>query len=171
MAITELAAEQANSTSTRPRRERKPVELEVRTRSDGASVPRNDLPLPGLEIVGGVAVISPRGTLDCVLPIDFVRSLETAASSGPMVVDLTAAVLTNRDTAVGLAAVVAATASPGDYCFVSGRATGRQLLRTWGIARCGAVFASVQDALQARRFLNDNYGDGWAPQVGPPHHT
>lgn len=146
MAIAELAAQQADRPST-------------------------PLALPALEVVGGVAVISPQGALDHVLPADFVSSLETAASSGPMIVDLTAAVLTNRDTAVGLAAVIAATAAPGEYCFVSARATGRQLLRTWGVARCGAVFGSVQDALQARQFLNDSYGDGWAPQLGPRPHT
>ena len=36
----------------------------------------------------------------------------------------------------------------------------------WHVTRCVAIFGSVGDALQARRFADDGYGAGWHPD--PP---
>jgi hypothetical protein len=48
-------------------------------------------------------------------------------------------------------------------CVVCPRATARALLGKWHVTRCVAIFGSVGDALQARRFADEGYGTGWHP--------
>ena len=50
-----------------------------------------------------------------------------------------------------------------DRCIVASRLSGRMVLERWGVTGSYGVFTSVADALQARAFLANGYGDGWQP--------
>ena len=50
-----------------------------------------------------------------------------------------------------------------DCCIVASRLSGRMVLERWGATHDHAVFTSVADALQARAFAANGYGDGWRP--------
>lgn len=52
-----------------------------------------------------------------------------------------------------------------DCCIVASRLSGRMVLERWGVTERHAVFMSVADALQARAFLANGYGDGWQPET------
>jgi hypothetical protein len=68
---------------------------------------------------------------------------------------------------MGVAAwLLGASHQPDQCCVVCPRATARALLRKWHVTRCIAMFGSVGDALQARRFADEGYGAGWHPD--PP---
>jgi len=51
-----------------------------------------------------------------------------------------------------------------DCCIVASRLSGRMVLERWGVTERHAVFTSVADALQARAFLANGYGQGWQPE-------
>ena len=51
-----------------------------------------------------------------------------------------------------------------ECCIVASRLSGRMVLERWGVTERHAVFMSVADALQARAFLANGYGDGWQPE-------
>jgi anti-anti-sigma regulatory factor len=51
-----------------------------------------------------------------------------------------------------------------DCCIVASRLSGRMVLERWGVTEHHAVFTSVADALQARAFRANGYGEGWQPE-------
>ena len=127
------------------------------------------LGLPGARVVerDGVIIVAPVGVLPDPLPAVLADQLETWVARRPVVVDLSGATLVSAAPVVALASwVLGARPQPGRSCVVCARATARALLRRWHVTRCLAVFGSVGDALQARRFADDGYGMGWHPD--PP---
>jgi hypothetical protein len=98
------------------------------------------------------------------LPALLAEQLGMRVAERPVIVDLSGITLVSATPVVDLASwVLSARQQPGQCCVVCARAAGRALLRRWHITRCLAVFGSVGDALQARRFADDGYGTGWRP--------
>ena len=121
----------------------------------------------GVEQRHGVIVVTPVGTLPDPLPAGLVGQLEASIADRPAIVDLSQTTLVSAAPVVGLTGwVLGASHQPDQCCVVCPRATARALLRKWHVTRCVAIFGSVGDALQARRFADDGYGAGWHPD--PP---
>jgi hypothetical protein len=115
----------------------------------------------------GVVIVAPVGVLPGPLPALLAKRFETRVADRPVIIDLSAITLVSAKPVVDLASwVLGARQQPGQCCVVCARATARALLRRWHITRCLAVFGSVGDALQARRFADDGYGTGW--HLGSP---
>jgi hypothetical protein len=109
-------------------------------------------------------VVTLVGTLRDPLPAGLVQQLEASIASRPVIVDLSQITLVSAAAVMGMAAwVLGASYQPGQCCVVCPRATARALLRKWHVTRCLAIFGSVGDALQARRFDDEGYGAGWHP--------
>jgi anti-anti-sigma regulatory factor len=103
---------------------------------------------------------------------ELVGAVAAAAATDPIVLDLSDVVLTEPAGAVTLVGtMIAAAGDPARCCVVARRASGRRLLRQWGIDRTVCLFGSVGDALQARVHSIDGYGRGWEPPQPPksPH--
>jgi hypothetical protein len=112
---------------------------------------------------GGVTIVTPLGTLRDPLPAGLVEQLGASASR-PVIVDLSQISLVSPTPVMGVAGwVIGASDQPDQCCVVCPRATARALLRRWHVTRCLAIFGSVGDALQARRFDDEGYGAGWRP--------
>jgi anti-anti-sigma regulatory factor len=112
----------------------------------------------------GVIIVAPVGVLPDPLPALLAAQLETRVAERPVIVDLSGITLVSATPVVDLASwVLGVRQQPGQCCIVCARATARALLRRWHITRCLAVFSSVGDALQARRFAQAGYGTGWRP--------
>jgi hypothetical protein len=119
----------------------------------------------------GVIIVTPAGALPDPLPAMLAEQLEARIAERPVIVDLSGITLVSAVPVVGLAGwVLGANQQPDQCCVVCARATARALLRKWHITRCLAVFGSVGDALQARRFAHDGYGTGWRPDPPGPAH-
>lgn len=115
----------------------------------------------------GVAIVTPEGILPDPLPARLAERLEGLIAGRPAVLDVSGITLVSPSPVVALAGWVLSTgALPDHCCVVCSRASARALLRKWHITRCVAVFGSVGDALQARRFAHDGYGSGWHPERG-----
>ena len=115
----------------------------------------------------GVIVMTPLGTLPDPLPAALVARLEASIAARPVIVNLSESTLVSTAPVMGLAAwVLGASHQPDRCCVVCPRPTARALLRKWHVTRCVAIFGSVGDALQARRFADAGYGAGWHPD--PP---
>jgi hypothetical protein len=85
-----------------------------------------------------------------------------AAAAGALVLDLSEVTLTEPGGVVTMVGAMAAAAEdPTSCCVVARRASGRRLLRQWAVDKTVCLFASVGDALQARRHELDGYGPGW----------
>jgi hypothetical protein len=111
----------------------------------------------------GVVIVTPLGTLRDPLPAGLVEQLEASARR-PVIVDLSQIALVSATPVMGVAGwVIGASHEPDQCCVVCPRATARALLRKWHVTRCLAIFESVGDALQARRYGDDGYGAGWHP--------
>jgi hypothetical protein len=109
-----------------------------------------------------VIIVTPVGALRDPLPAGLVEQLEALIAGRPVIVDLSQITLVSAAPVMGLAGwVVGASQQPDQCCLVCPRATARALLRKWHVTRCLAVFGSVGDALQARRFGDEGYGAGW----------
>lgn len=129
--------------------------------------PKTGPPDAGVEQRHGVIVVTPVGTLPDPLPDGLVAQLEASIAARPVIVDLTQITLVSAAPVIGLAAwVLGASDQPDQCCVICHRATARALLRKWHVTRCVAIFGSVGDALQARRFADEGYGAGWHPD--PP---
>jgi hypothetical protein len=121
----------------------------------------------GVEQRHDVTVVTPVGTLPDPLPTGLVRQLEASIAARPVIVDLSQITLVSATPVMGVAAwLLGASHQPDQCCVVCPRATARALLRKWHVTRCIAMFGSVGDALQARRFADEGYGTGWHPD--PP---
>jgi hypothetical protein len=137
------------------------------TTSDGPHPNRDALlagpPHAGVEERHGVVIVTPLGTLCDPLPAGLVEQLEASARR-PVIVDLSQVTLVSATPVMGVAGwVIGASQQPDQCCVVCPRATARALLRKWHVTRCLAIFGSVGDALQARRFGDEGYGAGWHP--------
>jgi len=151
-------------------------QLQVRRRSSTATSdaahPSHDPPSAGppqadVEERHGVVIVTPLGTLRDPLPAGLVEQLE-ASVHRPVIVDLSQITLVSATPVMGVAGwVLGASHQPDQCCVVCPRATARALLRKWHVNRCLAIFGSVGDALQARRFGDEGYGTGWHPQPRP----
>lgn len=116
----------------------------------------------GVDERDGVVIVTPVGTLRDPLPAELVEQLEALIADRPVIVDLSEIILVSAAPVVGLAGwVIGASQHPDQCCLVCPRATARALLRKWHVTRCLAVFGSIGDALQARRFDDEGYGVGW----------
>jgi hypothetical protein len=121
-------------------------------------------PQAGVEERDGVIVVTPLGTLSDPLPAGLVQQLEASIGGRPVIVDLSQITLVSAAPVMGLAAwALGASQQPDQCCVVCPRGTARALLRKWHVTRCVAIFGSVGDALQARRFGDEGYGAGWHP--------
>jgi hypothetical protein len=124
-------------------------------------------PAVGVEQRHGVIVVTPVGTLPDPLPARLVEQLEASIAARPVIIDLSQTTLVSAAPVVGLTGwVLGASHQPAQCCVVCPRVTARALLRRWHVTRCVAIFGSVGDALQARRFADDGDGAGWHPD--PP---
>jgi anti-anti-sigma regulatory factor len=93
--------------------------------------------------------------------VDAVAAL--AAGADATVLDLSEVTLIEPGGVTALVgALVAAAGDPAACCIVARRASGRRLLRQWGLDRVVCLFGSVGDALQARVHALDGYGLGWS---------
>lgn len=106
---------------------------------------------------GQIAVLRPRGVIDGAAVVEL-RSTAATAGTEAVAIDVTDAVLGDRHALVELAAVrwpdgVA-------VCVVCHRLSGRRLLIKAGLRL--PVFASVQDAVQARVLEAAGFGSGWS---------
>lgn len=112
-------------------------------------------------------IVTPLGALRDPLPAGLVEQLEASARR-PVIVDLSQITLVSATPVMGVAGwVLGASQQPDQCCVVCPRATARALLRKWHVTRCLAIFGSVGDALQARRFGDEGYGAGWHPATSP----
>jgi hypothetical protein len=124
-------------------------------------------PQAGVEERHGVMIVTPFGTLPDPLPAGLVEQLEVSLEARPVIVDLSQVTLVTAAPVMGLVAwVLGASQQPDQCCVVCPRATARALLGKWHVTRCVAIFGSVGEALQARRFDDEGYGAGWHPD--PP---
>jgi len=115
----------------------------------------------------GVIIVTV-GELPDPLPVWLTDQLDALIAARPVIVDLSGLTVVAAAPLVGLAGwVLGASSEPGWCSVVCPRATARALLHRWHITRCIAVFGSVGDALQARRFAHEGYGRGWHPDS--PH--
>lgn len=113
-------------------------------------------------------IATPAGTLRDPLPAGLVDQLEALVAGAPLIVDLSQITLVSPAPMMALAAwLLGASPQPDQCCLVCPRATARALLRKWHITRCLAIFVSIGDALQARRFQDEGYGAGWHPAPTP----
>jgi len=113
----------------------------------------------------GVVIVTPTGPLPDPLPQVLTEQLEQVIADRPVIVDLSSIVVASAAPLVGLAAWVLGSSRPGQSCVVCASPSARAQLRRWHITRCLAVFGSIGDALQARRFAQDGYGRGWCPDA------
>ena len=113
----------------------------------------------------GVIIVTPAGPLPDPLPEVLTEQLESAIADRSVIVDLSGVIVVSAAPLVGLAGWVLGTGRPDQSCVVCARPSARALLRRWHITRCLAVFGSIGDALQARRFAQDGYGSGWCPDA------
>jgi hypothetical protein len=138
------------------------------TTTSDAAHPSQDPPPAGssqadVEERHGVVIVTPLGTLRDPLPPRLVEQLEVSARR-PVILDLSQITLVSATPVMGVAGWVIGTSRQPDHCcVVCTRATARALLRKWHVTRCLAIFGSVGDALQARRFGDEGYGAGWHP--------
>lgn len=117
----------------------------------------------------GVIVVAPAGALPDPLPACLAEGLDALLADRPAIVDLSGVILRSAAPVVGLVGWAAgAGRQPDRCCVVCASATGRARLRSWYVTQCLAVFGSVGDALQARRFAQEGYGTGWLPDPVSP---
>jgi hypothetical protein len=134
---------------------------------EGLGAPVRPL-LAAVEQRQGVMIATPVGMLHDPLPTGLVDQLEALVARAPVIVDLSQITLVSPAPVMGLAAwLVGASHHPDRCCLVCPRATAQALLRKWHITHCLATFGSIGDALQARRFHEEGYGEGWHPAPSP----
>lgn len=118
----------------------------------------------------GVVIVTPLGMLGDPLPEELVEEVEASARR-PVIVDLSQITLVSAVPVMGLAGwALGASHEPDQCCVVCSRPTARALLQRWHVTRCVAIFGSVGDALQARRFADEGYGTGWRPATPTTSH-
>jgi len=130
-------------------------------------------PMPAIELHDGhlrvhvrrdVTIVTLDGGLDDEL-VDAVSPVlpGALAGAGPVVLDLDQVTLLDRAAAERLFVEFDAAAAGHERCIVASRLSGRMVLERWGVTTRYGVFTSVPDALQARAFQANGYGEGWQP--------
>ncbi len=132
-------------------------------------------PMPAVDLLDGrmqvyvdkgVTIIGLDGGLDEQFASDVApRLASTLSAARAVVLDVDRVTLLDQAGFDVLAAAFAHATKDLDRCIVASRLSGRMLLERWGVTSQVAVFTSVPDALQARTFASNGYGDGWAPGV------
>lgn len=132
-------------------------------------------PMPALAMHDGRMQVHARRdvlivTLDGGLDEAFAREVAPTipgalAGAEAVVLDVDQVALLDQ-TGFGILAQAFAAATAGiECCIVASRLSGRMVLERWGVTEHHAVFTSVADALQARAFAANGYGDGWRPEA------
>jgi anti-anti-sigma regulatory factor len=130
-------------------------------------------PMPALELHDGrvrvhvhrdVTVVTLDGGLDEAFA-DVVAPMLPGALAGAVaaVLDVDQVTLLDEVAFGRLADAFADASVDADRCIVASRLSGRMVLERWGVTSRFGVFTSVADALQARTFLANGYGEGWQP--------
>lgn len=131
-------------------------------------------PMPAIDLHDGrvrvhvdkdVTIIALDGGLD----VDFATSVAPTfsaalANAGPVVLDVDQVTLLDQAGFEVLASAFGSATAGHDRCIVASRLSGRMVLERWGVTSTYAVFTSVADALQARAFEANGYGEGWQPE-------
>lgn len=130
-------------------------------------------PMPAIDLHDGrlhvhvdkdVTVVTLDGGLDVAFATEVAPSLAGAlADAGAAVLDLDQVTLLEQEGFEVVAAAFGSVTEGLDRCVVASRLSGRMMLERWGVTASYAVFTSVADALQARAFLANGYGEGWRP--------
>ena len=141
-------------------------------RGDGADDPVTG-PMPAVDLHDGrvrihvdrgITVVALDGGLDVAFAHQIAPTLErVVAGAHALVVDLDQVALLEEAGLVELERALDAATGDGERCLVASRLSGRMVLERWGVTQRTAVFTSVADALQAKAFLANGYGDGWRP--------
>lgn len=130
-------------------------------------------PMPAIELHDGhlrvhvhrdVTIVTLDGVLDASL-VEMVGPVlpGVLAGAGPVVLDLDQVTLRDQASAERLLAAFDDASHGLERCVVASRLTGRMVLERWGVTSRYGVFTSVADALQARAFQANGYGEGWQP--------
>lgn len=140
---------------------------------DAADDPVLTGPMPVVELEDGrlrvhshrdVTVVALDGGVDDAFVDGVAPSLDgVLAGAQAVVLDVDQVTLLDEDAFRRLTSAFDDAASGAQRCIVASRLSGRMVLERWGVASDHAVFTSVPDALQARAFEGDGYGDGWTP--------
>lgn len=117
----------------------------------------------------GVVIVTPLGMLGDPLPEELVEQVEASARH-PVIVDLSEVTLVSAVPVMGLTGWALGSSEVDQCCVVCSRPTARALLKRWHVTRCLAMFGSIGDALQARRFADEGYGTGWRPATPTTSH-
>lgn len=133
-------------------------------------------PLPALVLHDGrmhvhtrrdVLIVTLDGGLDEGLARDLAPTIpEALAGAQAVVLDVDQVALLDQPGFDTLVATVSEATPGGDCCIVASRLSTRMVLERWGVTERHALFTSVADALQARAFAANGYGDGWQPEAG-----
>jgi len=117
-----------------------------------------------VRVAKGVVVVALDGGLDHALVDEVAPALPGAvAGTDAVVLDLDQVTLLDEAAFARLAAAFSAATHGIDRCVVASRLSGRMVLERWGATARYGVFTSVADALQARAFHGEGYGQGWDP--------
>ena len=108
----------------------------------------------------GVAVVRPVGLLDRSL-VDKVRRAALDVDR-PVIIDLDDCVVDDADALERIAVDPQLSALP-ELCLVTRSAAAHALLTSVGVDHRHPLFKRVDDALLARTFAREGYGDGWTP--------
>lgn len=140
---------------------------------DAADDPVLTGPMPVLELDDGrlrvhahrdVTIVALDGGLDDAFVDGVAPTLGgVLAGAEAVVLDVDQVTLLDEAAFRRLASAFDAAASGAPRCIVASRLSGRMVLERWGVTSDHALFTSVPDALQARTFAGDGYGDGWTP--------
>jgi hypothetical protein len=151
------------------RNEARPTPMGTRP-GDGADDPVTG-PMPAIELHDGrvrvhverdVTVASLDGGLDAAFAGEVVPTLPGAlAGALAVVLDIDQVALLDREAFDSVLDAFTAATDGLERCIVASRLSGRMVLERWGVTDHHAVFTSVADALQARAFVANGYGEGW----------
>jgi hypothetical protein len=160
-------------TVAEPETRNEPRRSAVGTRpGDGADDPVTG-PMPAIELHDGrvrvhverdVTVASLDGGLDDAFAAEVIPTLPGAlAGAEAVILDIDQVALLDRESFDSVLGAFTAATDGLDRCIVASRLSGRMVLERWGVTEDHAVFTSLADALQARAFVANGYGDGWQP--------
>lgn len=131
-------------------------------------------PMPALALHDGrmqvharrdVTIVTLDGGLDEGLARDIAPTIAGAlAGAEAVILDVDQVTLIDRAGFDILADAFGKATAGIDCCIVASRLSGRMVLERWGVTEHHAVFTSVADALQARAFVANGYGEGWQPE-------
>lgn len=117
-----------------------------------------------VQVQRGVTVVSLDGGLDDRFVDEVGPALDGAVvGADAVVLDVDQVTLLDEGAFARLTRAFDAATSGTERCIVASRLSGRMVLERWGVTARYGLFTSVPDALQARAFLGEGYGEGWTP--------